>query len=140
MGRDIWPAPNQKVCLIESPRPDPAGMQGHRQDNIEAVLFPKRQKSQQKQLAERPGQLNFAPEFKAMNDFRYNSVVYQRCPGNAEFFTRCNAGTAIVILTVPALKGYSAANAKRRFNHGQLCETVRAQAGCQRYLRLIPNR
>ena len=115
-------------------------MQGHRQNNIDAALFPKRQKSQQEQLAERPGQLNFAPVFKAMNDFRNNSVVYQRCPGNAKFFTRCNAGTAIVILSLSALKRYSTTDAKRRFDHNQLIETVRAQVGSQRYFGLVPNR
>jgi hypothetical protein len=86
MGRYFGPAPYQKICLIESPQPDPAGMQWDRQDNIDAVYIPKNQKRQQEKFAKRSGQLNFAPVFKAMNDFRNNSVVYQRCPGNAVFF------------------------------------------------------
>ena len=115
-------------------------MQWHRQDDIDAVGIPKNQKRQQEKFTERPGQLNFAPVFKTMNDFGNNPVIYQRCPGNVEFFAGCNAGTAIVILTLPALKRYTAADAKRRFNRSQFCATAWAQAGCQRYFRLVPNR
>jgi hypothetical protein len=111
-------------------------MQRHRQDNINAVYIPKNQESQQKKFTERPGQLNFAPVFKAVNDFRHNPVVYQWSPGNAKFFAGCNACTAIVILTLPALKRYAAAGAKRRFNRDQFCKTIWAQAIGQRYLRL----
>jgi len=96
-------------------------MQGHRQYNIDAVSVPKKHKGRQEKFTKRSGQLNFAPVFKAMNDFRNNPIVYQRRPGNTELFTGCSACAAKVILSLPALKRYAAANAKRRFNPNQFC-------------------
>jgi hypothetical protein len=117
--RKFRPVPNQKVCLIESPAPEPAGMQGHRQNNIDTVFIPKKHKGRQEKFTERPGQLDFAPVFKTVDDFRDNPIVHQRCPGNAKFFAGGNACAAIVILPLPARKRYAAANAKRRFNRNQ---------------------
>jgi hypothetical protein len=122
--------------LIESPPPEPARMQRHRQDHIDAVLIPKKHKGRQEKFTQWSGQLNFALVFKAVNDFRDNPVVYQRRPGQTELVISCQACPAMVILSLPALKRYAAADAQRRFDPNQLCETVRAQAGCQRYLQL----
>ena len=104
-------------------------MQGHRQDKVDAVFVPKKQKSPQEKFAEGPGQLNFTPVFKAMNNFRNNAVVYQRRPGNAKIFPRCDTASAIVILALPAVKRYTAAYAKGRFNRNQCRKTARAQVG-----------
>lgn len=138
--RNSVPVPNQQAGLIKSPPPEPAGMQRYRQDHIDSVDIPKTGKGRQEEFTERPGQLNFALVFKAMNELRDDSVIYQRGPGDSEFLTGTQAGTTIVILILPAVKRQAAADAKRRFNRCQLGQAIWAQTSCQRYRRLRLNR